>query len=107
MKPAAPELTELALAFREEETRIGGHPGGAWARSLCARAAGGRDADPRPGSVCPKFRNPRLCAARRGGSRSALLKIPYINCGQSPKKHSSLLAAAGRSCRAVRAAEGK
>ncbi|OWK02041.1 CITED2 [Cervus elaphus hippelaphus] len=46
------------------------------------------------------FRNPRLPAARRGGSRSALPEIPYINCGQSPKKHSSLLAAAGRSCRA-------
>lgn len=40
-------------------------------------------------------------------ARSALPEIPYINCGQSPKKHSSLLAAAGRSYRAVRAAEGK
>ena len=90
-----------------EETRIGGQRGGAWARRLCARASGRGDAAAQPGPACLMFRNPRLPATRRGGSRSALPEIPYINCGQSPKKHSSLLAAAGRSCRAVGAAEGK
>lgn len=57
--------------------------------------------------VRARIRDPLFGAARPGCSRSALPKIPYINCGQSPKKHSSLLAVAGLSCRAVRAAEGK
>lgn len=46
-----------------EEASIRGQRGGAWARSLCARASSSGDSAARHGPVCPMFRNPRFPAA--------------------------------------------
>lgn len=94
-------------AFRgREETGVSGSeaaPGPA-ASAHVPLAAGTRLAYP---VRCARGSGVRFLAPPAREACSALPEIPYINCGQSPKKHSSLLAAAGRSYRAVRAAGGK
>lgn len=91
----------------ESHRSPGNRLGGAGARSRGARAARTRGrgrGDPIQGAEVPGSACLRLPPGKLSLRPS---RDPYINSGQSPEKHSSLLAAAWRSCGAARAAEAK